>query len=67
MSTWRIPFICRYEDVSSEDGCSEVNGDIIIDADSMKEAIQKAEYRLSRLGFNRIIIDSKFIDELYVL
>lgn len=68
--TWRVPFICHYAVyvfISPEDGCSEVNGEIIVHADSMEEAIQKAECRLSHLGFNRILIDPKLVDELYSL
>lgn len=64
---WKVPFICHYAVyvfISPEDGCAQVNGEITVFADSKEEAIQKAECRLSRLGFNRIIIDYDSVEEL---
>lgn len=65
--SWNVPFICHYAVyvfTSPEDGCAQVSGEITVFADFKEEAIQKAECRLSRLGFNRIIIDYDSVKEI---
>lgn len=65
--SWRVPFICHYAVyifISPEDECAQVNGEVTVFADYEEEAIQKAECRLSRLGFNRIIIDRDLVKEI---
>jgi hypothetical protein len=59
MNTWIVPFLCCYRVYAftpPEDHVSQIKGELYVSADFVEQAIQLAEIRLSRLGFNKIMI-----------
>lgn len=67
MKTWIVPFLCCYRVYAftpPEDHVSQIKGELYVHADFVEQAIQLAEIRLSRLGFNKIMI---FEDECRAL
>ena len=66
MKTWIVPFLCYYRVyvfTPPEDHVSQIKGELYVDADFVEQAIQLAEIRLSRLGFNKIVIFEEKIHE----
>ena len=67
MYTWIVPFLCCYRVYAftpPEDHVSQIKGKLYVSADFVEQAIQLAEIRLSRLGYNKIMI---FEDECKML
>lgn len=59
METWIVPFLCCYKVYAftpPEDHVSQIKGELFVEAEFLEQAIQLAEIRLSRLGFNKIFI-----------
>ena len=60
MLQWRIRFMCHYANTAltpPDDGCISVRGEITVEATCKEQAVQLAQIRLSRLGYNRIVAD----------